>query len=79
MTSKPQTSDCDQLNQPLLETIFPRCQKHRQECQMESFGQCLLDHYPQTRGAWDIFITFSFLKSIVEFSHIYFPYYDTKI
>jgi len=42
-------SDCEQLNQPLLDSVFPLCQTHLHACQMKDFGQCLLDYYPQTR------------------------------
>ena len=48
-------SDCEQLNQPLLDSVFPLCQTHLHACQMKDFGQCLLDYYPQTRGKEDIF------------------------
>ena len=48
-------SDCEQLNQPLLDSVFPLCQTHLHACQMKDFGQCLLDYYPQTRGTEDIF------------------------
>ena len=54
-TSLPIRSDCEQLNQPLLDSVFPLCQTHLHACQMKDFGQCLLDYYPQTRGTEDIF------------------------
>ena len=58
-------SDCEQLNQPLLDSVFPLCQTHLHACQMKDFGQCLLDYYPQTRGTEDIFASimpYSFSK-----------------
>ena len=48
-------SDCEQLNQPLLDSVFPLCQTHLHACQMKDFGECLLDYYPQTSGVEDIF------------------------
>ena len=62
-------SDCEQLNQPLLDSVFPLCQTHLHACQMKDFGQCLLDYYPQTRGMEDIF---AFLCHILFFKYLYY-------
>ena len=71
-TSLPIRSDCEQLNQPLLDSVFPLCQTHLHACQMEDFGQCLLDYYPQTRGTEDIFA--SIFKP-----YIFFQIYYSKM